>query len=350
MIKPKRSEVMYKVSVIIPVYNAESNLKAAIDSVINQTIGFHNVELILVDDYSNDSSKLIIKNYINQYNNIQGVFFDKNTGSPVKPRNIGMANSTGKYLMFLDSDDLLVKDCLETLYDIAEREDSDLVQCIYLRKIDGEYYVYNYFNEKNKDYVIVEDILKLRGTVWGNLFKSSLIKNKIKFEDVLHEDGLFLLNSSIAANKIIYLPNFYGYIYNLEDSNSLTHSVSLNSIKKYIQAFKLQNELLIKNNISKEELFNSTIPMIYFMFFKFKGKYKDKMDALKQIHDFEMELKYNVKLRSKPIDWLNKLVLKENYLLAIFLSWIASKVYNNNFLKNSIFKRYSQIKKLDFEK
>ena len=56
---------MYKVSIIIPVYNAEDTLKNAVDSVVNQTIGFENIELILVDDNSSDGSKEIINDYAN---------------------------------------------------------------------------------------------------------------------------------------------------------------------------------------------------------------------------------------------------------------------------------------------
>ena len=65
---------MYKVSVIIPVYNAENSLKHCINSVINQTIGFENIELILVDDNSSDGSKSIIMDYANEYDNIKPVF------------------------------------------------------------------------------------------------------------------------------------------------------------------------------------------------------------------------------------------------------------------------------------
>ena len=69
---------MYKISIIIPIYNAESTLKNTICSVINQTIGFENIELILVDDNSNDSSKVIIKEYDSQYSNIKSIFLKEN--------------------------------------------------------------------------------------------------------------------------------------------------------------------------------------------------------------------------------------------------------------------------------
>lgn len=67
----------YKVSVIIPIYNQEKYLDRAINSVINQSIGFENIELLLVDDCSIDNTKEIINNYINMYENIKGLFLEK---------------------------------------------------------------------------------------------------------------------------------------------------------------------------------------------------------------------------------------------------------------------------------
>ena len=65
---------MYKVSLIIPVYNAELSLKNTIKSVMNQTLGFENIELILVDDNSNDDSKQIISELVRKYSNIKPIF------------------------------------------------------------------------------------------------------------------------------------------------------------------------------------------------------------------------------------------------------------------------------------
>ena len=84
----------YKISIIIPIYNAQDTLKIAINSVINQTIGFENIELILVDDKSTDKSKDIINNYSNKYDNVKSIFLKENNGSPSKPRNIGIDNVT----------------------------------------------------------------------------------------------------------------------------------------------------------------------------------------------------------------------------------------------------------------
>lgn len=79
-----------KVSVIVPTYNAEDCLMNAVNSIINQTIGFENIELILVDDNSNDGTKEILRELSETHENVISIFLDENTGSPSKPRNIGM--------------------------------------------------------------------------------------------------------------------------------------------------------------------------------------------------------------------------------------------------------------------
>ena len=80
-----KMEYNYKISIIIPTYNREKYLKNLIDSLIAQTIGFDNLEVILVDDCSTDNSKSIIKNYASKYNNIKPIFLEKNTGNPSIP-------------------------------------------------------------------------------------------------------------------------------------------------------------------------------------------------------------------------------------------------------------------------
>ena len=104
---------MYKISMIIPVYNAEKYLKRTINSIINQSIGFENIELILVDDNSQDNSKSIIEEYVAKYDNVIGIYSDKNHGFPGFGRNKGIEIASGQYIMFSDNDDEHDKDlCL----------------------------------------------------------------------------------------------------------------------------------------------------------------------------------------------------------------------------------------------
>lgn len=118
---------MLMISIIIPVYNAENSIKRAFDSLLNQTIGFENLEVILIDDNSTDDSPNIIKDYSNKYGNVKTIFLDKNSGSGGKPRNIGLMYTTKDYVMFSGSDDEFFNDACEVLYGEITSEDIDIV-------------------------------------------------------------------------------------------------------------------------------------------------------------------------------------------------------------------------------
>ena len=95
----------YKISVIVPVYNAGIELNNAIESIINQTFGFENIELIFVDDASTDNSCNIIEEYMAVHSNIKLIKLKQNSGLPGGPRSLGIKYSSAKYLIFLDSDE-----------------------------------------------------------------------------------------------------------------------------------------------------------------------------------------------------------------------------------------------------
>ncbi|MBR3802122.1 MAG: glycosyltransferase family 2 protein [Clostridia bacterium] len=111
------------VSVIIPVYNVEDYLCECVDSVINQT--YKNLEIILVDDGSTDSSGKICDDYAEKDERIRVIH--KNNSGPSKTRNVGLEHAKGKYIFFLDSDDYIELNALEMLVQAAETNDADLV-------------------------------------------------------------------------------------------------------------------------------------------------------------------------------------------------------------------------------
>ena len=94
-----------KISIILPIFNVGSHLRGGIDSLINQSIGNENLEIIMVDDCSSDGSSEIIDEYNEKYDCCKAIHLEENTGAANGPRNIGIENSTGDYIMFLDSDD-----------------------------------------------------------------------------------------------------------------------------------------------------------------------------------------------------------------------------------------------------
>ena len=136
---------MAEISVIVPVYNVEKYLNKCVDSIINQT--FKDIEIILVDDGSTDSSPKICDDYTKVDSRIK-VVHQKNSGLSAA-RNTGIRQSSGKYLAFIDSDDYISKDFCEILYNSITREKAD-VSCINLETVREDGYVIVTTNDKDK--------------------------------------------------------------------------------------------------------------------------------------------------------------------------------------------------------
>ena len=121
-----------KISVIVPVYNAEKYLPDCLESILAQT--FADFELLVVDDASTDASLTVAENFRARDGRLKVISLPTNTGNPSVPRNVGLENSHGKYTLFADNDDLLVNNALETFLDAAETFDADVVytECGYL--------------------------------------------------------------------------------------------------------------------------------------------------------------------------------------------------------------------------
>ena len=85
---------MYKISIIVPVHNSEKYLRNSLESIINQSIGFENIEVIIVNDASTDGTKDIIDEYSYKYNNFKPIHLTENTGAAYGPRNIGLRKAT----------------------------------------------------------------------------------------------------------------------------------------------------------------------------------------------------------------------------------------------------------------
>lgn len=166
-----------KVSVVMPVYNVEPYLRQCLDSVINQTL--KEIEIICVDDGSTDASLDILKEYAAKDNRIT-VITQKNLYAGVA-RNAGLSQAKGEYLSFLDSDDFFEPTLFEETYDIAEKEQSQIV--FY------QYTVYNEFNKSNEE---------TRG------IDTRFLQKKIQtFETNQVKDNLLTICGHVPWNKLI---------------------------------------------------------------------------------------------------------------------------------------------------
>ncbi len=126
------SERKYKISIIVPCFNVEQYIQQCIESVIHQTIGLSNIQLIIINDASTDRTGEYISQYANQYpQNIQSICMEENAGQ-ANARNIGIEYVNAPYLMFLDGDDWIAEEYCEKMLAPTLDMECDLIQCGYI--------------------------------------------------------------------------------------------------------------------------------------------------------------------------------------------------------------------------
>lgn len=238
------------ISIIVPIYNAEKYLNKCIDSIINQSK--KELEIILINDGSTDNSETIIKKY-----NDKRIKYFKNKNQGIgKTRNFGIEKATGKYIMFLDSDDFLELNACEKMFEKAEKDKLDIVICDYYRYFDNgkkeEIKLPNFKNSSLKDNpnIICEHL-----SPWAKIYKTDLLKNNnIKFvENLKYEDAPFVIEALDCAKKIgkVNLPLNYYVIHEKSETTVRDERVFdiikiIDIIRKYTKSKKYLKEKIDK--------------------------------------------------------------------------------------------------------
>lgn len=295
-----------KISIIIPVYNVENYLKSCIDSVIRQS--YKNIEIILINDGSTDNSKEICEQYEKNYTFIK--LINKKNGGLSDARNVGILNSTGEYLVFLDSDDYWDDD--QFLFEITLIIKKNLaIDYIFFRY---KYFYQNqnkfiensfYINEKIKFWesgiecleFIFNKTPKFQWFAWmGVVRREFLIENNLffikgrKYEDMLWTPHVFLKAKSIGFyNSVVY-------VYRLERKGQITNIVSSKSLEDNIFIATSWYEYL-KNSLINDNLKNKmhiNFNALYFYAIKYTGflDSKERKRIISMVHNNKNLLKY----------------------------------------------------------
>lgn len=212
-----------KISIIVPVYNMEQYLKKCVDSIIKQT--YSNLEIILVNDGSLDKSLFICKEYKKRDSRIRIV--NKKNGGLSSARNAGVNVATGEYITFVDSDDYLKGNAIETLVKMIEHSQADIA---YIHDIIVNEH-YSIIGKEELDHcekmytssTFLKAICERRVScsVCGKLFKKNLFLDVRFNEQKLNEDFLLLSELLLQKNIRIIEDTFAGYYY-FERSNSIS--------------------------------------------------------------------------------------------------------------------------------
>ena len=300
------------VSIIVPVFNVEKYLEECLDSILNQT--YENIEVILVDDGSTDSSGKICDEYLKKDSRIK--VFHKTNGGLSDARNYGVENSNGEYIIFVDSDDYLSKYTLEfSIKEIKDAAADILVFAIKREKEEKEILEYkkNIFNRE-------EGIIELfkgnlyRFSAWGKIYKTSIVK-KYKFpEGKIHEDQATTYKYFLDANKIAYI-DYVGYIYYKRENSILTKKYNI----KRLDSFSNWQEIV-------ENMKNENFSIKKQMYLRYLWWIFDNLNYITSTNDSkDIKLKYmeiikeSLKGNRLKLFWYNKYQLKYMILYLIFL-------------------------------
>lgn len=241
---------MTDISIIVPIYNAEKYLNKCIDSLLNQTK--KELEFILINDGSTDGTDEIIRSYKDKRIKY---FKNKNQGIG-KTRNFGIEKSTGKYLMFVDSDDYLDEAACEELYNKALTTKSEVVVCDYYKVYDDrkeEIHLpsFNKTTLKENQSALIDSNL----APWNKLYKTSLIKNNnIRFvENLKYEDAPFVIEALDKAHKISKIDKCLNYYVIHGNSETTVRDKRIFDILKIVDIIRkyTKNKKYMQESIDK---------------------------------------------------------------------------------------------------
>lgn len=245
-----------KISIIMPVYNTANYLADAIESVCSQN--FDGAELVIVNDGSTDNSEKIIKDKMKEYSNIVYVS-EKNMGLSYA-RKTGLNHSTGEYIYFMDSDDLLIDGSLDFMYSEITKNDLDtlMINAVFKNELDNDYG----YRMDNKNVVskmksteilsgneLLETMIKNREwryAVWLYFTKRELLDNVTFFEKYIHEDSAFNYELLSQSNKVKFVDKDI-YVYRLRKNSLMSKKQSIRNILGYINSYLI----ICKQNDSK---------------------------------------------------------------------------------------------------
>lgn len=323
-----------KVSIIIPIYNAEKYIERVMDSVLNQT--YSNLEVVLVDDGSTDNSPFLCDKIAEKDKRVK-VFHIQN-GGPSKARNKGIEVATGEFVEFVDADDYIEKNCVEKL--VQAMKDNDLVVCGYKQKTDvvkeiklDENKVVDYSKNPAEFFNLVKK--NLFNIVWNKLYRKELITKLFDERFFIGEDTIFNTNYIKNCKRVSVICDTL-YNYDFSNSQSIIHS-KLRSEENYMAYWQAlydfcssffedeSYKFFINSNYLKSTMHQAIIVGIrknlkFKEFKKVFAFYRNNERTIAAFKNYDKHMLENKKLLGRIVTILFKLKFK-------FLFYLAAKMY-----------------------
>lgn len=325
------------VSVILPIYNVEKYLERAVESVNNQT--YTNLEIILVDDGSTDSSGTICDEMSLRDNRIKVIH--KQNGGVSDARNVGKSIATGQYILFIDPDDFINEKMIEILVNNIQAYDADVSCCQYMDVYDNNSFP-QYSDVRTKKLINREEFLKeylydtyITASVCTKLMKRE-ISDKIDFPvGKVYEDAFYHLELAKTADRFVCITKPLYYYYHR--TNSITtkpyrkeNMYAIEAYNNYLRYIEDTYEGKLKKSLRKSALFR----LIHANFGVF-----DKMIVEKDYKDIPEYLVVKKFLKSNVI----KMIFDRNFsfsrMLGGFILLINESLYKKILLLDKQKKR-----------
>jgi glycosyltransferase involved in cell wall biosynthesis len=250
---------MIAVSVIIPVYNAEKHLVKSIESLLNQSLV--DCEFIFISDGSTDNSVAIISEYQKNDNRIH-LIHQENQGVSAA-RNKGIQLAKGEFIGFLDADDYIDSDFFQTLFEIAQKENSDIVSSHFFKEFNSNNEILKAkfpLNVKlDKDFInqnIIPQFIKdsSLNSCWNKLFKASLVKDiQFPIGVPLGEDGIFNLQAFNKSNTAFFA-DYCGYHYIEVEGSATRNAAQKDYFKRALEVYGFDYQKLISFDLDKSKV------------------------------------------------------------------------------------------------
>lgn len=244
------------ISIVMPVFNAENYLKKSIESILCQT--YPAWELILIDNGSEDHSLRICQEYAKKEERILLLHQHQNKGVSAA-RNLGVEKATGDYITFLDADDWVAEDYLETLVKTAKDTQADMLVCQFKKVYDADREAANEMSvEENEETEVPVNVVYEKGDYvnrcllngythcWGVLYRTFLLEG-IRFPSrvTIGEDVLFLIDTILQAEKIV-VTGYDGYRYYINENGAMNRKFTKSYMDQILCWQKAKEKLLEK--------------------------------------------------------------------------------------------------------
>ena len=317
---------MKKISIIIPMYNASATISECLDSITDQTI-FEDIEVVIVDDCSDDNCVGIVMHYEEKYPDQILLIKLTENGGPGNARNIGLSYASGEYITYVDADDAIMPKACELLYNEAVRTAVDVVDSGFYDQRDGTSYLYagddiiGQLNDDKRSAMIVSG-----GYVFAKLFKREFLVNSgilFRREYVL-EDMDYLIEVFARAGTLANVKETT-YVYR-DSAGSLSKTIELrkyvHSMSSAMAAIYDKTSLLPGYGGIREaveyamihlysNMINQCINEVYYDRIS-SDEIVDLLEALRKIRAVCISEGYNNRYVIKKIDEKSISVMKEN--------------------------------------